>query len=88
MRHTHPIATEVLKFRGKKSYGLIARELGITRNKVAGIIFRANHPIKERRAANPEKCGSIGTGYNRRCGSGYAAPLHLPWKNRFSEAAE
>lgn len=36
--------TEALKLRGKKSTGLIARELGVTRGVVAGIFFRQSHP--------------------------------------------
>jgi hypothetical protein len=56
----HPLANEVLKLRGKKSMGLIARQFGVTRNVVAGIFFRAAHPGERQ----------LGTGYR----TGQAAP--------------
>jgi hypothetical protein len=46
------LKTEILRWRGKKSYGLIAKELGTTRNVVAGVCFRADHSGRK----------SIGTG--------------------------
>lgn len=33
---------KILSLRGKKSFGLIARELGLSRNVVAGVCFRAD----------------------------------------------
>jgi len=35
---------KILAMRGKKSFALIAKELGISRNVVAGVCFRADHP--------------------------------------------
>lgn len=40
----HPLEQKILAMRGQKSYGLIALELGITRNVVAGVIFRHKYP--------------------------------------------
>lgn len=57
------IRTRVLALKGKKSYGLIAKEVGLTRNQVAGIMFRASHPYTERIAASPGIGNKIGTGY-------------------------
>lgn len=51
----HPLAETVLALRGQKSFGLIAKDLGVSRNVVAGIVFRTVHP----------KTKSIGTGYRR-----------------------
>lgn len=50
------------------SYQLVADHFGITRNQVAGILFRARHPYSER-TRSPACSGGknkIGTGY--RCG--------------------
>lgn len=41
---TSDLRSKALALRGKKSMGLIAKELGITRNQVAGIFFRHAHP--------------------------------------------
>lgn len=38
---------KILALRGKKSFGLIARELGISRSTVAGVCFRADWPSSE-----------------------------------------
>lgn len=53
---------EILKLYGKKSFGLIAKELGITRHQVSGIVFRHNHPVETRIGKDKNK---IGTGYKR-----------------------
>lgn len=49
---------------GAWSYQLIADHFGVSRNIVAGLVFRARHPFKTRvaspRAVTPNK---IGTGY-------------------------
>jgi len=37
------IKAAVLAMRGKKSFSLIARDLGISRNAVAGLLFRQDH---------------------------------------------
>lgn len=44
MTPSKALKAEILQWRGKKSYGLIAKELGTTRNVVAGVFFRADHP--------------------------------------------
>lgn len=63
---------KILKLRGKKSMGLIALEMGVTRNAVAGVFFRADWPVEARIPSegghSPNK---IGTGHNP-----------LGWRNR------
>jgi len=44
----HPLTEQILALRGKKSHGVIAKELGVTRNVVAGVCFRADHPGKKK----------------------------------------
>jgi DNA invertase Pin-like site-specific DNA recombinase len=61
---------KILKMRHRKSYGLIAKELGISRNIVAGVCFRADWPA-EIRVNNKS-----GTGYK----SGQVAPKNLVTK--------
>lgn len=58
----------VLALYGKKSFGLIAKELGISRNVVAGIVFRSIHP--------PGQRSKVGGG-DRGIGRKYA-PERLP----------
>jgi hypothetical protein len=65
-------AAEILRWRGKKSFGLIAKEFGVTRNVVAGIFFRADHP----------GCKKIGTGRYVTPSSRWARK-RLPPQNRF-----
>jgi hypothetical protein len=55
---------KILSLRGKKSFGLIARELGISRNVVAGVCFRADWPAATRVA-------SSGRSKRNKCGMGY-----------------
>lgn len=57
----------ILAMRGKKSMGLIAKELGLTRNVVAGVFFRADHPPQERIPSRAGHSPSM-------IGSGYRAP--------------
>lgn len=45
MRLPHPLTEKIMKLHGKKSYGLIAKELGITRNVVAGVISGIVGPL-------------------------------------------
>ena len=56
---------QIIALRGRKSYGLIAKELGITRATVAGVIFRHDWP-KEKRISYPwsERRNLSGTGYH------------------------
>lgn len=59
---------KILALYGKKSFGLIAKELGISRNTVAGVVFRHNYPADIRNSA-PNGCrNKIGVGH------------HGPWK--------
>lgn len=60
----------ILALYGKKSFDLIAEELGTTRNVVAGAVFRARHPAAVRYRASGA-CNKIGTGHHG-CGP-YAA---------------
>jgi hypothetical protein len=54
----------ILALVGQKSYGLIAKEVGVTRNVVAGIIFRKRYPHAVRVATSPFiGRNKIGTGY-------------------------
>lgn len=52
---------KILSLRGKKSFSLIAEELGITRNVVAGVMWRANWPpasrVKSPNGQSKNKCG-------------------------------
>jgi hypothetical protein len=52
----------VLALQGQKSYELIARELGISRCAVAGIVFRQRHPLKKRLRLSGAH-NKIGTGH-------------------------
>jgi hypothetical protein len=54
---------KILALRGKKSFTLIAREFGITRNAVAGVMWRADWQPAERVA-----CPS---GFKTKCGLGH-----------------
>lgn len=57
---------KILALRGQKSFGLIAKELGITRNVVAGVVFRHDWPPDLRiRSPGSHGANKIGTG-NRR----------------------
>jgi len=38
------LRARALRMRGDKSMGLIARELGVSRNVIAGLFFREDHP--------------------------------------------
>lgn len=49
---------KALKLRGKKSMGLIARELDVTRNVVAGMFFRNSHPGEKKTGAGRGGRGS------------------------------
>ena len=89
MRLPHPLTEKIMKLHGKKSYGLIAKELGITRNVVAGVIFRNSWPIELRRAMSGGRHNKIGGGqigglrpnWNR-------APKHLPGRGTAPTADE
>jgi len=52
---------QILAMRGKLSFSLIAEHFGISRNAVAGIMWRANWPPEKRvcspRSKSPNKCG-------------------------------
>lgn len=64
-RKPHPLAPKALALRGRKSMGLIGKELGVTRNVIAGIFFRADHPREECIAR---------TGDHRMIGTGHGPP--------------
>lgn len=69
---------KILALRGQKSLGLIAREIGLTRNIVAGVCWRADWPARTcKRDPKTGKRNRSGTG---RHGHGeYAAQvLHHP----------
>jgi hypothetical protein len=54
---------KILKLRGQKSYGLIAKELGITKSTVAGVCFRADWPPEKRVSApGDDRKNRSGTG--------------------------
>lgn len=59
---------KILALVGQKSFGLIARELGITRNVVAGVVFRARWPLSER---VPSPGYGKQTGGGNKCGLGH-----------------
>jgi len=56
---------KIIAMRGTKSYGVIAKELGVTRATVAGVIFRHDWP-KEKRISYPwsERRNLSGSGYH------------------------
>jgi hypothetical protein len=64
----------ILALAGKKSYGLIARQLGISRNAVGGVIWRARVPRKTRASSPNGRHNKLGTGYR----TGPMAPKCLP----------
>lgn len=74
------LRNKILRMRGKKSYGLIAEELGISRNSVAGVMFRAAHP------------GVRQTNQGRRSNYGNYAPKHrkmgAPVGNQYAKNAK
>lgn len=75
----HPLAKKVLKLRGQKSFGLIAKELDVSRNVVAGICFRADYPVEVRLAVSGGFHNKLGIGH----GNHYScAPKHLPLLGR------
>lgn len=88
MTDSHPLAPEILRLRGRKSYGLIAKELNVTRNVVAGVIFRHDWPVEKRVADrhDPTKRNRSGTG-KRGGPRPYAAETLPPtlWNNRTSK---
>jgi hypothetical protein len=55
---------KILALYGKKSFGLIARELGITRNIVAGTVFRSQYPSKVRVSSPNGSRNKIGVGHH------------------------
>lgn len=58
---------QILALCGAKSFGLIAKKLGISRNVVAGVIFRATYPVAVRYASsNGGRSNKIGTGHHGR----------------------
>jgi hypothetical protein len=56
----------ILSLRGKKSYGLIAKELGITVGTVAGVCFRSDWPAASRSGDKRNKAGIGHHGGGRR----------------------
>lgn len=76
---------KILSLKGTKSYGMIAKELGIKREVVAGVIFRDKHPVEKRvRSPNGKSPNQIGTG--RR--GGKQVPAENTLQHRRTEAAE
>ncbi len=81
MSHNHPENAErnakILALRGQKSFGLIARELGITRQAVAGVCWRADWPHEKRISAKgDDRKNHSGTG--RKGGAHQFAKETLP----------
>lgn len=76
---------KILRLRGKKSFGLIAKELGITRNVVAGVMFRDNWPIELRVSAPGERFKNR-SGTGRRGGGHPHADKTLPMGRPAPEA--
>ena len=60
---------QILALRGIFSYSLIAKRFGITRNAVAGIMWRANWPAGKRTRSK--------SGYLNACGTGWHGPGHF-----------
>lgn len=78
-REPHPLADEILGMRGKKSFGLIAKELGVTRNVVAGVCFRHDYPCEVRvRAGHKGRGGGNKIGTGRKGGPRRYAKRTLP----------
>jgi hypothetical protein len=63
---------KILSLRGKKSFGLIAKELGISRHAVAGVCFRADWPEKLRKRSPNGKGGRNKAGTGHHGGGRYA----------------
>ena len=63
---------KILSLRGKKSFGLIARELGLSRNVVAGVCFRADWSTKRRECSPNSKGGKNKAGIGHHGGGRYA----------------
>lgn len=72
---------KILSLRGKKSFGLIAKELGISRNVVAGVMFRANWPA-DKRTSSPNSKGGMNKAGIGRHGNGRYAKKTLPLLGR------
>lgn len=63
----------ILALYGKKSFGLIAKELGISRNTVAGVVFRYNYPPRHRVCSKNSGGSPNMVGNGRRPDGRYAA---------------
>lgn len=72
---THPLADKILALRGKKSFGLIARKLGVSRNIVAGVMFRAAWPVGTRVPSPGYRYGGNKSGTGHHGGGRYAREL-------------
>lgn len=59
-----PRNAAILKLRGAKSFTVIAAELGLTRNVVAGVMFRARHPANTRYSSSHGRRNKTGTGHH------------------------
>src|SRR3990167_11338693 len=71
---------KILRRAGKKSYGLIAKELGLTRGVVAGVIWRGiKWPLIKRKALG-SKAMSPNAGHNNynKCGNDYGYGVYAP----------
>lgn len=54
---------KILALRGRKSFGVIAEELGISRSVIAGVCWRADHPSWRCRLRSGFR-NKIGTGHH------------------------
>jgi hypothetical protein len=66
-RHSPELKRAVIELAGRQSYGQMARKFGLTRNAVAGILFRYRYPVQHRIRCNGGRSpNKIGTGLTYR----------------------
>lgn len=66
---------EIMSLYGKLSFALIAKKVGVTRNVVAGVVFRHRHPYSARISSPDGVHNKIGGGHH---GHGVYAKKCLP----------
>lgn len=83
------LRARILRMRGKKSYGLIAEELGVTRNVVAGVLFRQRHPGMRMTGEGRRPCDGNYAAKTRTLGppAGNKNWTHRKWRNPQRDAA-
>lgn len=65
----------ILALRGTMSFSLIGEALGLTRDVVAGVVWRADYPVEVRRRHSA--CG-------KKIGTGHSGPGRYPRRTKFS----